>query len=72
VSNEHFVLQHEPSAVPASDCLLSFHLKISRPEGNELNNFDFWKEGFAPWGQYIDQLLSHSNILLFLSQSGTQ
>jgi len=59
VSNENFLLKHEPSAVPASGWLVSFHFNISRPEGNELNNFDFWKEGFVPWGQYIDQLLGH-------------
>jgi len=59
-------LQREPSAVPASEWFLSLHLKIARPEGNELNNFDFWDESFVPWGQYIGQLISHSNILLLL------
>jgi len=79
VSNENLVLQHEPSAVPPSDWLLALHLKISRSEGNELNNLDFLKEDFVPWGQYIGQLLSHSNILLLLepvryslSQSASQ
>jgi hypothetical protein len=66
MSNENLVLQHEASAVAASDWLLALHMKISRAEGNELNKFDFLKGGFVPWGQYIGQLLSHSNILLLL------
>jgi len=63
VSIEHLVLQHEPSAVPASDWLVALHLKISRPEGNGLNKFDFLKEGFACHGAFISA--SYLAILVF-------
>ena len=66
MSNENLELRHEPPAVPATDSPLALYLKISRPEGNELNKFEFLKEGFVPRGQYIGQLLSDSNILLLL------